>query len=250
MGTRGAIWSEMLVEAEPARRAWPRKSSGDGSLLSSPQLGVVQAAQSTGAQAAQSIGTQAAQSSVAVAPATAMSDSEDDSDRGAAGEEAAPIVQHGSALTLQQKRGMVVFRSCAQWQEYRNCDLLIQLGNTQKRLFMNLPDKDGRDPRVQEQVLAEVQMQQTKRNAKNLIRRHLSERKNQTLRVGVESLAGRHRSVAMVEELANECAEFAFVSKMHMCVHRWDPTYTKCEPDDGPEPKNQMVIRPETRNAA
>ena len=71
---------------------------------------------------------------------------------------------------------------------------------------------------MQEQVLAELAMQQTKRYAKNLIRRHLSDHPGTTLRVGVESHAGRHRSVAMVEELGNECSEFAFVTNMHICA--------------------------------
>eukprot|EP00435_Cladocopium_sp_Y103_P029841 s119_g7.t1 len=145
------------------------------------------------------------------------------------------------------KRGSVCVRSFATWQNFRNCDLLLQLRNADKRLFLD-QSKDGRSEEVQEQVLASQTLRHMKENARRLILRHLTQNGG-SIRVGIESHMGRHRSVAMAEELGKDCAEFADVEIWHMCVNRWDPSYPALAADSTPAPANQYVLRPESRNA-
>ena len=101
---------------------------------------------------------------------------------------------------------------------------MLHAGSAEGCLFINA-DADGRDPVVQEQVLACHALRQLKHNAKLMIRRQLA------VKPGLPS--GHPKfclgSVVLAEELAKDCGEFAGVTVEHMCVHRWDASYPVLE---------------------
>ena len=159
-------------------------------------------------------------------------------------------VDQGSApQTLSVKRGFLRIRTAAVYQNYRHADLLLHAGQVEQRLFMETT-QDGRDPLVRDQILAAPAMRHLRLNAKQLIRRQLPQRPGGSFfRVVITSFAGRHRSVALAEALAEDCAEFAETTVEHMAVHRWDSTYMPVPMDPSPPPANQLVLFAETRSA-
>jgi hypothetical protein len=211
MGVQGALWSDDPQEPVQKRRAW-RRSEEQAAVASGASFG--------GSVPSGDAGQLAASSAASAAP---------------------------TGQTLTQKRGSVCIRSVAKWQRVHNCDLLLQLDLLPKRLWVD-PGKDGRDPEIQEQVLGSQHLRQLMQNAKNVIRQHLST-KGGLVRVVTDSHQGRHRSVAVAEELGRQCSEFAHVEIKHMCAHRWDPTYPEQPADTAAQPRNMLVLKPETRNA-
>ena len=151
-----------------------------------------------------------------------------------------------AVAVLATKRGKVVIRSTAQYQNLRNCDLFVDLGAQNRRIFTETTE-DGRSAAVQEQVLDHA-LQTLLTNVKNVIRRLLADKT--TLTVNIQSHRGMHRSVAMAEVLKEQCAAFAEVVVYHMAVHRWDWTYEQPPMSTEAPPKNGLVFRPEFRNAA
>lgn len=218
MGLQGALWQdEAGVVAQPVRRTWPRRtglSHGSGG----------------GSDAGGSVPV--AGGSVPVA--------------GGSVPIAAPAVP--TAPLLGAKRGQVVIRSAAQYQNLRNCDLFVDLGAQDRRVFSE-NDADGRSEAVQEQVL-DHKLRTLLSTLKNWIRRQLWEKRGSCLRVVIQSHHGRYRSVALAEQLGNVCEDFAEVVVFHMAVSRWDSSYGPVPMDTQPPPKNCYCFRPESRNAA
>lgn len=224
MGVQGAIWQDEALEPVSKTRQWPeRKGAGvGGSVPDALAGGLVPSAPAVGP--------------VLSAPSVASSST------GPAGY-ASPVVP---PRALASKRGTVLIRTVAAWQQVRNCDLLVQVGHVMKNHYFG--NRDGRDPEVQEQVLGTVQMQECLRNAKNIIRRQFSQKPQSTIRVVIESMCGRHRSIAFGQVLGVECSEFAHVEIRHTCVHRWDPSYPAVADDPTPAPRNCLHLKPEIRD--
>ena len=240
MGVQGALWATDAQEPVQKRRAWGR-SKETAAVASGASFG--------GSVPSGDAGQLAASSAASESPAGQTGASFGGSvPSGSAGQLASSSAASAAPAgqTLTQKRGSVCIRSVAKWQRIHN-DLLLELGLLPKRLWVDR-GKDGRDPEIQEQVLGTQHVRHLIQNAKNVIRRHLST-KGGLVRVVTESHQGRHRSVAVAEELGRQCSEFAHVELKHMCVHRWDPTYAEQPADTAARPHNMLVLKPESRNA-
>ena len=152
-----------------------------------------------------------------------------------------PAVAAGRTAVLAIKRGKVTIRSAAVHRSNQNCDVLVDLTLTDRRLFAD-PEADGRSEAIQEQHMHTILQ-----NCKNTIRPRLADMKTDSdpsVRVVIQSHCGKHRSVAMAELLAKECQPFAEVALFHMEAHRWDETYLEAPRDEQRAPKESLVIRP------
>ena len=129
-----------------------------------------------------------------------------------------------------------------------NCDLLVDLTLTNRRLFTET-EEDGRNEAIQEQVMGH-DLQTILTNCKHTIRRRrlADMTKDPRVRVAIQSHCGKHRSVAMAEFLAKECMAFARVKLWHMEAHRWDKNYVEAPRDDEPAPKHSLVLCPVSNN--
>ena len=158
-----------------------------------------------------------------------------------------PIASFSTPVaTMQVKLGQVVIRSAAQYQRMTNCDVLVDLALTQRRIFTET-EEDGRSEAIQSQVMDFV-AQNTLMNVKSVIFGLLTQKPGSCVRVMVQSHHGKHRSVAMAEILAQQCASFGEVSVWHMAISRWDRSYLPPPEDDTPAPKHRMILRPEMCN--
>lgn len=235
MGAQGAIWQDEALEPATKKRQWP-KLGGAGAYVGGSVPNALAGGSVPSAPAGGSVPSAPAGGSVPSAPAVASSST------GPAGY-AVPVVP---TQVLASKRGQVLIRTVAAWQNVRNCDLLVQVGHVMKNHYFG--DHDGRDPQVQEQVLGTVQMQECLRNAKNIIRRQFAQKPGSTIRVVIESMCGRHRSIAFGQVLGVDCAEFAHVEIRHTCINRWDKTCPPVAEDQSPAPRNCLILKPELRD--
>ena len=222
MGVEGAIWRPETNEPPtPGLRAWPRRTGLSHGAASSGSAG--SASGSVPSAGAPLAATGAGYTTVSV-PSLGGS-------TGAA---------VGQQSVLNVKRGQVVIRSAAQYQELRNCDIFVDVGTHDRRIF-NETGADGRDAGVQEQVL-DHKLLTLLANVKNTIRRQLAIKHGSCVKVVIQSHRGMHRSVAMAEVLGQQCEAFAEVTVWHAAVPRWDPSYGPVPVDMGAAPRHGLIF--------
>lgn len=230
MGVRGALWQEGDQAAANLRVAWPQRRSGQPTQ----DITMSQAAPPRGSVPGGDVAMAGQGPSRGSVPTGGESLA-----RGSVPAAAASTPVAAAPLKL----GQVVIRSAAQYQKMTNCDVLVDLALTQRRIFTET-EEDGRSEVVQSQVMDFV-AQNTVMNAKSVIFGLLSQKPRSCVRVVIQSHHGKHRSVAMAEILAKQCDGFAEVIVWHMAIPRWDRNYTAPPCDATPPPRHRMVLRPE-----
>jgi hypothetical protein len=128
--------------------------------------------------------------------------------------------------TLNLKTGCCYIRTTGTLYTYEpNADLRIDLTNGATTLRTSTrgtdpnDDRDGRDEVLQEQLMSLQCYQSLLRQAEQLIKGEV--RQGKTIRVGVASTLGRHRSIAFAEILRQRLDQCTHVELCHLEEFRW-----------------------------
>ena len=237
MGVQGALWQDGNQAARPKPRvAWPKKRSATS--RDDVDMSMCSEAPSRGSVPRPDVAMSFDEPSRGSVPTGGVDFARGSSVPATAG--ATPVA------AVQVKRGQVVIRSVAQYQKMTNCDVLVGLALTQRRIFTET-EEDGRSEAIQSQVMDFV-AQNTLTNVKSMIFGLLAQKPRSCVRVVIQSHHGKHRSVAMAEILGKHCESFAEVIVWHMAIPRWDANYPAPPGDDRPSPEHRIVLRPEMCN--
>ena len=137
-----------------------------------------------------------------------------------------PAMAAGPSQTIRMKAGCCYIRTSGTLYTYEPyADLRIDLSQgvttltTASRGVDAGDSTDGRDEVLQEQLMSLPCYRNVLQQAEQLIEQEV--RQGKTIRVGVESTLGRHRSIAFAEILRQRLDVYTHVDLRHLEDHRW-----------------------------